>query len=363
MEQFFDAEESLKGAQPPGEPPRMARPVYPPYPQKAPRKRSGLGRGVFTAFAVLILLGSLFINAIFFFWLFVHGMAPSGAGMFNEVYVSGDRSARDVIALVDVSGLLMGDQVFERSLVAQVEKQLDMAGDDSRVKTVILGVDSPGGSMTAIDVLHKNIIDLKQKKKKKLVVLIRGMAASGGYYISAPADVIVSYPTAVVGNIGVIWPHYNYAGLFEKIGLRYEAIKSGDKKDMGSGAREMTPEEREIINDIIMEMHGRFVDVVMQGRRLSPTKARELADGRIFSANQALREKLIDKIGYLEDAEAEARKLAGLTQYKVITYRRERGLIESFLGNYKGDIPGSLGLDELLPRNGVLFMCLWRPGY
>jgi len=362
VEQFFDADERTKGVPPSGGAPQMGTPRERPRYGAPPKKRSA-GRTVLLAFGILIVFGSFFLNLIFFFWIAVMGFRPSVSDSFKEVFISGDRHARDVVAVIEIDGVIMGDVGFGRDMVALAKRQLDMAGDDDRVKSVILSVDSPGGSMTATDILHKYVLEFKQKKKKKVVVLIKDLAASGGYYISAPADRIIAYPTAVTGSIGVIWPHYNYAGLFEKIGLQDKSIKSGDKKDMSSGSREMTPQERDIIKGIVMEMHQRFVKIVSDGRKLSMSQVEKLADGRVFSASQALKAGLIDKIGYFEEAEAAASELAGLTRYKVITYRKQKGFMESLLEGYQGRAVRNVSFEDLLPKGRVSFMCLWQPDY
>ena len=356
MEQYYEAGPGGPGqgmGQPPGGMPYGT--MY------QPRQR-GTGKTVLIVIAVLFLLGSLFLNVMLFVMLVGGAVGGTLGEEFNEVYVSGDRSAKETIAVIDVRGLIFDEELYGRGVVKDVKEKLDKAGDNESVKAIMLAVDSPGGSITGSDILHRKIQQIKSEKKKKIVVLMKNVGASGGYYISAGADYIVAYPTTITGSIGVVVNTLNYQGLFDKIGLKEVVIKSGEKKDMLSGAREITEEEKKIITDIVMEMHQRFVGIVADGRKLPVPDVEKLADGRIFSASQALEKKLIDQIGYFEDAEAAAKKLADLSRYRVIRYEKPKTFMESLLEGYAG-APRRASLEDFLPKDRVSFMYLWQTGF
>jgi protease-4 len=192
------------------------------------------------------------------------------------------------------------------------------------------------------------------------------VAASGGYYIATAADTIIAHPTTVTGSIGVVLFKLNVEGLMEKVGLEEEAIKSGDMKDIGSPFRGMTSEEREILQGVIDTMYERFLDVVADGRKIERRKLREIADGRIYTARQALDLNLIDEIGYLDDAIEEAKKAAGLEEARVVTYGRPsdyRGSIYSLSDLNLSVMSNLIGIDgeELMERLSMSFMYRWMP--
>lgn len=364
MEQFFNLNESKnEGPQqaPPVQPPRPIGPSY--YPQHPQKKRSA-GKIILFILAGLFILGSLTLNVILFFIIIGGGFGAPSADKFHEELVSGSSYAKDTIAIIDVKGIIIDEEIFGKSVMKLMTEQLDKAGKSENVKAVILEVDSPGGSITASDILYKRILELKKRDGKKVVVLIKNLGASGAYYISAPADHIIAYPTAITGSIGVIVSTFNFKGLMEKIGLKEIVIKSGEKKDILSATREMTPEEEKIIKDIVMEMHKRFVNVVADGRKITESEVEKIADGRIFSASQALELKLIDSIGYYEDAESIARKLASISSnYKVVRYMRQKGFMESFLEGYQKMPARQVTLEDILPKDRVSFMYIWSTGY
>jgi protease-4 len=191
------------------------------------------------------------------------------------------------------------------------------------------------------------------------------VAASGGYYAATAADEIVAHPTTITGSIGVIAMKFNVQGLFEKIGVESRAIKSGDMKDMLSPFRPATPEEIKIVQTIIDQMNSRFIDVIVDGRKpLSREAVVKLADGRIYTAGQALNLKLIDRVGYLDNAIEGIKNSLNLEKASVVIYHRA--------GSYKGSIYSEAGgnttvvnilpqdLESLMPR-GMQFMYLWAP--
>ena len=169
------------------------------------------------------------------------------------------------------------------------------------------------------------------------MVCLEGLAASGGYYVAQAGDTIMAYPTCITGSIGVIAMKFNFRGLMDKVGLDTDVVKTGAWKDFWSPFRAATPKEKEMMQQIIEEFYRDFVNVVAQGRKMSLKEVQQVADGRIFTAPQARDLKLIDKIGYLDDALKEAQALAGISGARIVRYHR----------------PGSLPPQHLLHAPGI----------
>jgi len=324
----------------------------------------GLFRGAF----FLFFLASLAFNALILFLIFTVGLSDGEASL-RKHHHSGKRGAADKIALVRVDGILM------EGLVSYAQKQIDEAAEDKNVKAVVLRINSPGGSITASDDLHKRLHDLRfgneQKKTdgKHLVVSMGSLAASGGYYIAMPAEYLVAERTTITGSIGVYASFPNIADLADKYGFRMETIKAGAVKDSGSMFHHMTSQERKIWQDMVDHAYNQFVGVVEEGRPklkgkvskgfvineeilASDDKGNSLldgngqpkkvpftrirADGGIFTADQAKEYGLIDEIGYQETAIAQAKKLAKLgDDYEVFIYDRPIAFMNMLLGEEK----------------------------
>ena len=209
------------------------------------------------------------------------------------------------------------------SLVQEVVSQLRLAEDDKKVKAVILKIDSPGGSVTASDILFNEILTFKQRTGAKVVVAMMGVAASGGYYIALPADYILAHPTTLTGSVGVIFLRPKVAGLMAKVGVAVEVNKSGVNKDMGSPFRPATAEEKKIIQAMTDRLGIRFVDLMTKYRKLDPAVVAEISMARIYLANEALKLGMVDEVGYLDQAISQAKKLAELPEdARVVVYRR-----------------------------------------
>ncbi len=350
--------------------PLTALPADPPPPAPLPRQRMSLWGGLFRGAFFMFFLASIALNALIVFLFITVGLSD-GETALRKHHHSGKRGAADKIALVRVDGLLM------EGLINYAQKQIDEAAEDSNVKAVVLRINSPGGSITASDDLHKRIHDLRfgnpQKKTqpKKLVVSMGSLAASGGYYIAMPAEYLVAERTTITGSIGVYASFPNIADLADKYGFRMETIKAGAVKDSGSMFHHMTPQERKIWQDMVDHAYRQFVTVVEEGRpKLKGKLTKDLvikeeiaaaddkgnslldgngqakkvpftrirADGGIFTADQAKEFGLIDEIGYQETAIAEARKLAGLGEdYEVFTYDRPIAIMNMLLGEEKAN--------------------------
>ena len=255
------------------------------------------------------------------------------------------------------------------SMVQEIVSQLRKAEDDPEVKAVLLKIDSPGGSVIASDLIYNEIVAFKQRKEAKVVVAMMGVAASGGYYISLPADFILAHPTTVTGSIGVLFLRPDLTGLMEKIGVDVNVSKTGKNKDMGSPFRQATEEEQKITQDLIDQLADRFLDRIAEHRKLDPKNLKEISSARIYLAQDALNLGLVDRVGYLDEAVSEAKKLAELpVDAKVVVYRRteypDDNLYNTATSRYEGgglsiislDLPGALGPLQ------TGFYYLWHPG-
>lgn len=240
------------------------------------------------------------------------------------------------IAVIQVEGVIMegGGGLFGGGIdpVALMADGLRQAAADPEVHAVIIEVNSPGGGVTASDLIHHEIVKFRQESGKPVVVYMKDLAASGGYYISAPCDYIVANQTTLTGSIGVIIQGFNFHGTLTEIVKGQEAnIAAGNNKTMGSMFTDPQSEEykegRALLQELVDEMHVHFKKIVKDGRgdRLS-ADWESYADGRIMSASQAEKIGLIDKIGYFEDAKAEAERLAGISNLAVVEYGRDMSL-------------------------------------
>ncbi len=295
---------------------------------------------------------------------------PGGRpGPLVETVVDGEGSAK--ILLVEVDGLITETPRVGRigfgereSVVARVRAQLEKARSDDGVKAVVLRIQSPGGTATASEILYREIKRYKEETGRPVIAELMGIATSGAYYAAMGADAVYAYPTSVTGSIGVILSGINLSGLMEKIGVADQTLTTGDFKDAGSPLRPMRPAEREQLQSVLNDLYERFKQVVLEGRpELGAERLAEVADGRIFSATQAMRHGLIDGIVDLPGAVDEARRRAGVDRARVVTYHRRREWRETVYT--RPPVPGG-GLLETFSFLGALqsptFLYLWRPG-
>ncbi|MCE9581313.1 MAG: signal peptide peptidase SppA [Planctomycetes bacterium] len=359
---------SPQGPLPPGAPLPQGSWPPPPPPAAAPQRR---GFSIGSCLVTLFLLGSLGLNLVLVFALMASlGGGGMGADTTFERTVAGEPKAEKKIVVIPVHGVITAGSTssFLGSTGDMVEKiihDLRRAKADDSVVAVILDVDSPGGGISDCDRIHGEIMEFRRAKPKvAFLSFMRDVAASGGYYVSAPCDEIVAMPTTITGSIGVIMSFMNLQGLFEKIGVRQEVIKSGDHKDIGSMSRPMTDEERAMLQSILMEMYDRFVKVVADGRKMDEKKVRILADGRIYSALQAKANGLVDSLGSYEFAIDEAKRLAKTPAANVIEYQRPPGLADLIRGETKAASPeaaAAASIERLVGhRDG--FYYLWTAG-
>jgi protease-4 len=217
------------------------------------------------------------------------------------------------------------------------------------VKAIILRVDSPGGAVAPSQEIYEEV--RKAAAKKKVVVSMGSVAASGGYYISAPASRIVANPGTLTGSIGVIMEIPNLEGLLNKVGVKTEVIKSGEHKDMASVFRGIGKEERAILQDVLDDVHEQFIDAVAEGRKMVPEKVRKIADGRVFTGRQAVKAGLVDELGNLEDAIKTAAKLAGISGEPGVIDKKEKTSITDLL---RGKLPREL--TDLVPSVKIKYL-------
>lgn len=283
-------------------------------------------------------------------------------------------SGRDRILVVPVQGTIADTPkkgfVHSRpSQVQEVVSRLRKAEKDDKVKAVILQVNSPGGTVTASDMLYHEINRFRERTGRPVVAAMMGTATSGAYYISLPADYIMAHPTTVTGSTGVIFLRPKVGGLIEKIGIDVEVAKSGRLKDMGSPFRPDTEEEREILQEMIDEFARRFLDLVATHRKPGDAAMAEISTARVFLAGDALKLGMIDGIGYLDDALARARELASLEEdARVVVYRRHESPDDTLYNTPaakggSGDVTLlDLGLPALAGSAEAGFYYLWLPG-
>ncbi len=289
----------------------------------------------------------------------------------EEDTVEGKGTAK--ILLLDLSGVLsdeapglsLGTAPPRVSLLARVQEELRKAEKDERVKALVVRINSPGGTITASDTLHREIHEFKQRKKVPVIAAIMDVGASGGYYAALAADTIVAHPTAVTGSIGVVMLTVNAYGLMEKIGVTPLAIKSGAMKDAGSPFRALTADERAVFQSVIDDMFGRFVRLIARSRRLPEERVRAIADGRVYTAEQALALGLVDRVAYLDQVLDLAKKAAGVEEARVIMYHRPkeyRASIYSTASAPPAITETAIGqLAGILGGAGPRFMYLWWP--
>ena len=273
----------------------------------------------------------------------------------KEKVVSG--YGKNKILLMDISGMMVESprgglwSLFGRTVGPnRVKEELEKAIKDGRIKAVVLRINSPGGTVSAADMIYHEIARFKEKQRVPVVACFMSLAASGGYYVAQAADEIIAHPTTLTGSIGVVAMKLNVKGLMDKVGVEEDTVKAGRWKDFWSPFRPATEEEKLMMQAIIDDFYRRFVMVVEQGRHLTRKEVRQVADGRIFTADQARDLKLVDRLGYLEDALEAARDRAGLTEAaKVVIYHRP----DSYRSTIYARAP------ELLGGLGPQFLYIW----
>jgi protease-4 len=281
--------------------------------------------GCLSIFLFVALCASLFVNLVLIgtaLQRFAGVREPEPIPRFREILLQrGARATTDKIAVITMRGLISSSLpgTVTDSMVDDMRAALQQARDDSRVKAIVLEIDSPGGEVTASDAIYNAL--LKVRSRKPVVVYMDSLAASGGYYVSCGGKFLMASDTTITGSIGVIIQTLNYEQLFNKVGLASVVFKSGKFKDMLNGARPITPEERDLVQSFIMKTYDKFLGIVAKERNLPADLLRNtIADGRILSGKDAYEHKLIDGIGELDDAFGKAKELGNAPDAKVVKY-------------------------------------------
>jgi protease-4 len=256
---------------------------------------------------ILVGLGVIAALLIFFFViLFFIGRYAGGK--------SSQLSFGDKIAIVEIKGVI--------SQSSWIIEELQQYLADDRVKAIILRIDSPGGGVGPSQEIYREV--MKIKLKKKVVTSMGSVAASGGYYVACASDLIVANPGTITGSIGVIMQFSNFEELLKKIGIKGMVLKSGEHKDIGSHFREMTPEEKAIMQEVLDNVHQQFIQAVADGRKLDRSKVIQVADGRILTGEQAKNLGLVDQMGNLQDTIDITAKMVGIVGKPTVLYPKKR---------------------------------------
>ena len=291
--------------------------------------RSGMASdrrlGCLSIFLLVALCASLFVNFVLMIAAFQRVGGTREAEplpRFREILLQrGARATTDKIAVITMRGMISSSipGTVSDSMVDDLRAALQQAREDNRVKAIVLEIDSPGGEVTASDEIYSAVV--KTRARKPVVVYMNTLAASGGYYVSCGGKYLMANETTITGSIGVIIQTLNYEQLFNKLGLASVVFKSGKFKDMLNGARPITPEEKELVQNFIMSTYDKFLGIVAKERNLPADLLRNtVADGRILSGKEALQNKLIDGLGELDDAYAKAKQLGNSPDAKVVKY-------------------------------------------
>lgn len=259
---------------------------------------------------------------------------------------------RGVLIEREASGILASRGPVETAL-----RQIRTATADVKIRAIILEVDSPGGGLTASDLIYKALKDFKAASSNRQVVALLGdIAASGGYYVTTAADYVIAQPTTLTGSLGVLITKFNVKQLGDNYGVKLETIKSGRNKDILSPFSDLSDEQRAVLQDVVDEMQRRFVDLVVKARPgLNKEALPQLTDGRVFTCSKALEYKLIDDTGYWDDAVAKTERLLGVDEVRVVRYNEEFSLSALLAGMQ--DVSLSSGLLDKVVR--VRVMSMW----
>jgi protease IV len=293
---------------------------------------------IFTLFIILAIIASL--------------LGDPSKPNFTEKYISGDEFSENKIAVIDISGVILTDGPAGKVVSARTicEQLRYVVRDDSEVKAVILRINSPGGGVVASDMIHQAILRLREEHQMPVIAVMETVAASGGYYIAVASDHIIANRLTITGSIGVIAQSYNFHKLLEKIGVSGTSFKSGSMKDMLNPAKPRNPEADAIMQQLIDTTYNEFVNIVAAGRKeltVKQIKDSVIGDSRILDGTQAYKLKLVDQLGYFEDAVAVAAKRAKLGEdYVVVRYQPPFSLANIFqfkapVDKLKIELPGN----------------------
>lgn len=314
-------------------------------------------RWVALVVAAVLLVFSIGINTVFtflktdFFGQFDSVMTGDHLDVYETVVEGGNFEKR--IAHLTLDGTIQ--DVGSSTVWQQVAYdhqfflgQLNNILNDETVQAVVLSVNTPGGGVTESAEIYKKLLQIKEERQIPIYVSMGSMAASGGYYISAPADKIFANRDTITGSIGVIMQSINYQALAEKVGVKFETFKSGEHKDMLSPMRDVTEEERAMMQEMINESYEEFVDIIEKGRNMSEAEVKKVADGRILGGTKALEAGLIDEIGDEEATIAALRADYDLEDAELFEYTSNVGGWQSYLGAKIGSFIGPSAEEKML---------------
>lgn len=270
------------------------------------------------------------------------------------------------IVVISLTGMITGAGSYAQGagMAHKLVQQLRAAGNDSAVRAVVLQVDSPGGGLSASDLIHSEVKRL-QARRKTVVAAVGGLAASGGYWVIAPSDHIVSAPTGLVGSFGVAMMRFKIKDLLGKIGVEPEPLLSTDLKDLGSPYRDLSEEERAFFQSLLATWHERFIEVIAAGRGLEVDAVQPLANGKVYTASQALEYGLIDEIGYFDAALKAARELGKAKGATVVRYAPRfpwMDFLDIQAGTQAEGSPVKIVQDAVLKSGVPRLEACWRVG-
>lgn len=351
-------------------------------------KKSGFLAKLFVSFLVSVFLGSLALNVLLFGTVVMLGLADADEDRVQEKYFALNKVGESKIAVITIEGTILSGEGFFKKQIDHAQKDIE----NGTLKAIVLRVNSPGGTIAGSDYMLHHLRELvggdapvddaeknsdrksasktRDAKKIPIVVSMGPIAASGGYYVSmcvgdTPKSIFAE-PCTWTGSIGVIIPHYNLAGLMDKLGIQEDDIASHPLKTMGSMSRKMTPQEKEFFQELVNIGFTRFKDMIKYGRpafRKNPAALDKLATGQIFTAKQAKEGGLIDEIGFIEQAIDRAVELAKLDKknVKVVKYKAEPKLSNVLFGQSetRKSFDLSLLFDSTVPR--AFYLCTWLP--
>lgn len=333
--------------------PMMMPPFYPPPP--APRGRSFAG-AIFTTLATTVLSVSLLLNVILLF----SSASSASQGIKEETLVEG--SSSEQIAVIPIHG------VIDTALAERFGKMLSQAEKNASVKAIVLDIDTPGGSVTSSDEIYARVMSAREKKH--VVASIAGLGASGGYYVACAAEYVFAEKTSLTGSIGVIMPSFNIHKLTDSYGIEETTVTSDGAtyKNAGSMFQPENDRDRAYFKSILNQAFGRFKEIVKAGRNLKDDELTALANGKIYTADEAVSLRLIDKIGYPQEAWDKAAQMAGLTNKQVVRYEPNVSWL-SALGESKTTMPAPQssvqinGINVNVDRNAISELLTPRPMY
>jgi protease-4 len=244
---------------------------------------------------------------------------------FKEVLLEGEGSNK--LLMIDIYGPISNDPLLIPNvgvipgLTARIRQELELAYDDNNIRGILLRINSPGGTLTDSDVIYHSLMEFKKTKRIKIVASMGDIAASGAVYVAMAADEIYAHPTTITGSMGVIMPHTDYSDLANKLGVRSDPVHAGQYKGIGDPLVRRTDAEQKMLQDIVNKQHEKFIKVVQDGRpKLNNQEIRGMADGRLFTAEDAKERGLIDTIGYLDDAYKRLTQLTGFPKNRLVRY-------------------------------------------